>query len=88
MGRREGERLPALALVHLAVAHDEEDPILPALEPIAQGKAHRLGRALAQGPGGDVDAGGLVPIAVAGEPGAALVQGLQLLIGEDRKSVV
>ena len=82
LGAGEGHGLPDLALVALAVAHDEEHPGIAALQLVAQCHAAGQGGSLSQGAGGHVHARGLVPVAVAGQTGAGPVQGLQLLIGD------
>ena len=81
VGIGEVETLPDLALVSLTVADDAEYVVITAVDLVAQGGAGGGGHALAQGAGGQIHAGSQLPVSVAGELGAGLVQGVGLLQG-------
>ena len=77
MGRKH-ERLPALALFHLAVAHDGVDADGLLLELGTQCHAAGGGDALAQAAGGHIHARHRVHVGVALQVAADLTQGLQV----------
>ena len=76
-------RLPDLALVALAVAHQTEHPVVFSVPLAAQGHARGHAQPLAKGAGGDVDAGAAFHVRVPLKDGVLLAQGSQLLSGEE-----
>ena len=83
-----GERggLAADALHHAAVAGEHVGVVVHDLgaerggqEALGQGHAHAVGHALAQRPGGGLDAGGVAELGVAGRAAAPLTEGLEVV---------
>ena len=74
--------LPHLSLVTFAVADEDEDVIVPPVQPVAQGRAHGGGNPLPQRAGGQVNARGFEPVGVAGQIGMGQIDGGQLLLRE------
>ena len=70
----EEEAFPVLPLVQLAVPDDHPCGAVPAVHPVAKGYAAGAADALTEAAGGHIDPRSFVPVRMAGETAAALVQ--------------